>query len=326
MKILYVCGDWPGIHGGVYVIYKNVETLTQAGFDARVLHFRQGFRSDWIPADVQVDYIDSVPPTYFEDSIIVIPEGFGPNMCKTLSFEGIALDVSETPIVIFNQNHAQTFHGWGFINQDPDNPYCAKNLLGVITVSRHDYRFLSYLFPSLPIYLKQNSIDSRWYYPEKKENIITVLLRKHRDECESVLNGLHARGALHGYRLAVLHNVPKAELAGMLRRSSIYLGFGYPESFGLPAAEALAAGCTVVGYDGFGGEEFFDVPSAYAVPEGDVFQFVRTAEAVLSGFREGAEKYVKRAAESSREIQRRYSPEIEQDQLVKVWKGILRNR
>ena len=47
----------------------------------------------------------------------------------------------------------------------------------------------------------------------------------------------------------------------------MFVALGHTEGFGLPLAEALAAGCLVAGYDGGGGRELFDAPGAWPVPE-----------------------------------------------------------
>ncbi len=56
-------------------------------------------------------------------------------------------------------------------------------------------------------------------------------------------------------------------MADALGASTVFVALGHSESFGLPVAEALAAGCLVVGYDGGGGHELFEAPGAWQVPE-----------------------------------------------------------
>lgn len=49
---------------------------------------------------------------------------------------------------------------------------------------------------------------------------------------------------------------PLEEVARELALSHIFLSTGFPEGFGLPPAEAMAAGCIPVGFTGFGGWEY----------------------------------------------------------------------
>ena len=53
-----------------------------------------------------------------------------------------------------------------------------------------------------------------------------------------------------------LHNMTPEQVAAGLASSMVYLASGFPEGFGLPPAEAMAAGCLVVGFTGFGGWEY----------------------------------------------------------------------
>jgi glycosyltransferase involved in cell wall biosynthesis len=56
------------------------------------------------------------------------------------------------------------------------------------------------------------------------------------------------------------------------------------EGFGLPAAEAMRAGCIVVGFTGIGGREFFSPATGVPVADGDVAALVQAAQAVSSEY------------------------------------------
>ena len=47
----------------------------------------------------------------------------------------------------------------------------------------------------------------------------------------------------------------------------MFVALSHTDSFGLPVAEAMTAGCLVAGYDGGGGVALFDAPGAWRVPE-----------------------------------------------------------
>ena len=72
-----------------------------------------------------------------------------------------------------------------------------------------------------------------------------------------------------GVELRELRGLGHREVARALSDTSVFIALGEPagEGLGLPAAEALASGCLVVGYPGGGGEELFEAPSAWAVPD-----------------------------------------------------------
>ena len=64
--------------------------------------------------------------------------------------------------------------------------------------------------------------------------------------------------------------------------------FGHPEGFGLPIAEALSAGCSLVGYHGLGGKELFDIAArykcAYAVDYGDYYGFITGISTLMRSY------------------------------------------
>lgn len=53
-----------------------------------------------------------------------------------------------------------------------------------------------------------------------------------------------------------VHNLPLQDVAGLFASCHIYLNTAFPEGFGLPPLEAMAAGCVPVGFTGFGGWEY----------------------------------------------------------------------
>jgi glycosyltransferase involved in cell wall biosynthesis len=323
--ILYYCFDWKGIHGGTQVIYQNVTALNELGFNARVLHVRSGFRYDWFDNNAPIVYLDTMDSRALKSSVIVVPESFGPGLHQFLPGPdpNKPIDISSNKVVIFNQAYAYTFINWGFEQKPVASPYTGSNVLGTITCSEYNCNYLKYVFPGSRIFLKSNSIDGNVYYPEAKENLILLLIRKNRIEIENVLWALQLRGALSGFRIQIINEMSKADLARLLRKTAIYLSFGYPESFGLPAAEAIACGCTVIGYPGFGGSEFFDAPSVYPVPEADIFSFIRIAEKVIDDYRMNPGRHRDNGIQSSRAILEKYTPARERAELAQAWNSLL---
>lgn len=59
----------------------------------------------------------------------------------------------------------------------------------------------------------------------------------------------------------------KDQVAEILGQTTVFVALGLSESFGLPVAEALSAGCYVVGYDGGGGYALFEAPGALRIPD-----------------------------------------------------------
>ena len=65
----------------------------------------------------------------------------------------------------------------------------------------------------------------------------------------------------------MLSELTESQVAEELGRTSVFVALGISEGFGLPVAEALAAGCLVVGYPAGGGEELFEAPGTWRIDD-----------------------------------------------------------
>ena len=106
--------------------------------------------------------------------------------------------------------------------------------------------------------------------------------RKNHKHSLIVTSYLKSHPLLRGWTFVPIHGMTQVEVAGVLRDSSLFLSFGHPEGFGLPVAESLACGCTVIGYSGIGGHELFQIGRKYScalqIPFGDFYQFISTVQ------------------------------------------------
>jgi glycosyltransferase involved in cell wall biosynthesis len=97
----------------------------------------------------------------------------------------------------------------------------------------------------------------------------------------------------------------EAEVADQLRQSAIFLSFSQREGLPLPPAEAMACGCVVIGFHGFGGRDFGD--NAIWVPEGDVVEFARVVESVLTTWQDDSDRFRMLTARASAHIRETYN-------------------
>jgi hypothetical protein len=151
-----------------------------------------------------------------------------------------------------------------------------------IVVSEDSRAYLSYTFPRLPVHRVRLGIDPAVHHPAPKKRQLCFMARKQVEDARQVLNILKHRGALTAYSAVPVQQMRHQEAAAILRESAVFLSFGHPEGFGLPAAEAMACGCVVVGYHGNGGREFFTPEHGFPIEAGDIIGFARTAEYVLT--------------------------------------------
>ncbi|MEO7752025.1 MAG: glycosyltransferase [Terracoccus sp.] len=240
--------------GGVHVLTQHVSLLRAAGTEAWL--WVPDHRPGWIDADVPV-LAGATTPIGAED-LLVLPE--------TPTVHGLD-PAPGARVVIFNQNHFYTyaaapgraagldFPGWG---RPP----------GMWAVSRESRDVLREVLPGLDVDLVPNHVDGDLFTPRPAERPrVSWFPRKRPREASLLRRLLEQDDRLAGVELVELLDAPRAVVADTLGGSTVFAALGHSESFGLPVAEALAAGCLVVGYDGGGGRELFEAPGAWQVPE-----------------------------------------------------------
>jgi glycosyltransferase involved in cell wall biosynthesis len=130
---------------------------------------------------------------------------------------------------------------------------------------------------------------------------------------------LKFRGGLAGFGLAVIYNLPEAEVARILRESLIFLNFGTAEGSPLPPAEAMASACLVIGYDGRGGREFITPEYAFPIETGDVVSFAATVERVIRELGTNPQPLREKARRASEYILQTYTPQREEIDILAAW-------
>ena len=151
------------------------------------------------------------------------------------------------------------------------------------------------------------SIDADLFrHDSPKRPIIAYMPRRRGEEVHFVTTALRKRGRVEDFELVAIDNLSHSEVAGTLREASIFLSFSQMEGFGLPPAEAMAAGCLVVGYTGVGGAEFLDAVVGFPVLDGDLPRFVKTVEQVADLCRTSPEVVASMRQRASDRIRERY--------------------
>ena len=317
MSIYFLCPDSNNPSGGIRKLYRHVDILNGAGFPAFILHQRSGFRCTWFTNDTRIAYIPAVIANrdQLASDYLVIPEVYDPNIVNIT--KGLKK-------IIFNQGCYNTFSGYSLNEFDLRTPYHHKEVLATLVVSEDSRRYLQYVFPELKIVRVHNGIDQSIfsYEPEKKKRQLAFMLHKTPEDVVQVINILKFRGALKDFHLAPIENRSETEVAAILKESAIFLSFATREGFSLPAAEAMACGCIVVGYHGMGGREYFKPEFSYPVPIGDVITFARTVEEVIETYGASPEQLMERAERAASYIRDNYPLEREEQEIVGFWSSI----
>jgi hypothetical protein len=331
------------------MIYRHVDILNEAGFPAYVLHSYSPFTCTWFEHDTPVRHMFGPRVPGVREVLRGSVRGYsglprslaraigrrvgrGGDSPMTLSSDDV-LAVSGVmaqgdykvypgvPRVIFNQGAYSTFRNW----TPASNPYARDDVLGVMTVSSDSEAYLRTAFPDrLPIVRVRYSIDPCVFsYSAAKEKRIVYMPRKNSEHAHQVLSILGLRGKLDDWDVVTIEGARQDEVASLLRSSAVFLSFGGPEGFGLPPAEAMSAGCVVVGYHGMGGKEFFRPEFSYPVEFGDIRSYVETVEKVLDRYDRDLVGFLSVGRAASDFIQSTYSPEREAKDVVQAWTQFL---
>lgn len=297
-------------------MYRHVDLLNEAGVSAAVLHQRAGFRCRWFANSTRVTDVRShaVGPT----DVLVLPE---------LDVDVLVAARTSVQHVVLNQSGHLT---WDRDAEGVGAHYrSSPHLLGLVAVSEHSTRLLSYAFPHLPVRRVHHGLDSSVFHASPgvaRPRRLVYLGRRGQREATQVFGLLNARDVLGGWQVDRIDSATQHELAHALQTSRLFLNFTYQEGFGLPALEAMACGAMVVGFDGFGGREFFDPAWSTGVAAGDVLAFAQAVEEVLALDAADPEWCARTGQEASTQVLARYSLAQERADVVQVYGELLAGR
>ena len=255
-RMIYAGFATPRHSGGVAVLAQHVRLLCDLGVDACL----------WLPGAEPISWLDGDVATVHGPTIgvddrdlLVLPE------VPVLPGRDPAPGARK---VIFSQNHFYTFAAAAAAGADPAAAFPDwSSPPGLWTVSAEARAVLSELFADSPVQLVRNHVDDA-FQPRPRDRIrVTWLAKKRPREAALLYRLLRAEPRLAGVELCPLADVTHPTLIDVLCTTTVFVALGHTEGFGLPTAEALAAGCLVTGYDGGGGAELFAAPGAWPVPE-----------------------------------------------------------
>ena len=147
--------------------------------------------------------------------------------------------------------------------------------------------------------------------------------RKNADDAHQVLSMLSLRGSLDEWTVVKIEDATQEEVASVLKRAAIFLSFGHPEGFGLPALEAMSAGCFVIGYHGMGGREFFHPEFSVPIEFGDIRAYVEAVELAQRRYEREPNEFKAMGQAAADFARQTYSPERESREVVDAWTTFL---
>jgi Glycosyl transferases group 1 len=288
--IYFLAPDEPRPSGGIRQIYLMVDLLCDLGYDATVFHGDPGFRCNWFENGTPVV---ARPFLRLESGdILVVPEYAGARARERCA---------DAAVVIFNQNHFRTFINVGYEDHGESAYPGWPNAKAVLYTSEAIHRFLSVAVRgALPMHRTRVAVDTSAFVPREKRNLVALMRRKRHVEGEAVMQ-LVRRGNVGGWDVAPIEQMDQSTVARVLGEAAIFLSFSSEEGFGLPPAEAMAAGCYVVGYTGDGGREFMDASWCSPIDDQDIVAFAAEVARVMRQWNDDPDA-VRRVAARGREF------------------------
>ncbi len=312
--------------GGVKQLHRHVEHLVALGWDAAILTDAPGFRPSWFKSDAPSL---SLPESHArgeldpDQCVLLLPETYVD--ADLANFRG--LDLSGLARVVFNQN---AYYSYGQIGEHTSaalaSTYDNPALLQVLSVSEDTHNFLvrNLGLPDSRLSRIVNAIEPIFSPAAVKADRMHWMPRKNHDHVQAVMQGLRRCGASHsaGWQGEPLVQLTHVQVAERLNAARLFLAFGHPEGFGLPIAEAMAAGCWVVGYSGGGGSELFRFGASTCVSFGDWPGFLVAIQQALQLFAEQPRDTELRLQRQALAVQSLYSVEQERASIQVAWDRI----
>ncbi|HGY55934.1 MAG TPA: glycosyltransferase family 1 protein [Caldithrix abyssi] len=310
MKIFYLCPDVPFPSGGVYVIYKHVRFLREAGYEAYVLHFKKPFKPQWFAYDLPVLYLNDNPPLEPGDAII-IPEGFPEVMKK---FASVPLRK-----IVFALSHSYIFD-----KLPPGENWNDYNVEAVLTPSPTIRHFVQMSMGIDFVSLIPPGLDATLFYPQKEKELQTVYMgRKDRlgETVHKII--LSRRGSASDIPFIKMNDLPLKEYAALLRRSKVYLTASPLEGAHISVLEAMACGCVCVGFHGLGGRDYMVAEGRgqnfILVENMDYIALAEKLEEVLMALKNDPDHFAA-LSENARLTAATYTEESERRALLDFWR------
>lgn len=348
-RLLFLCPDANTPSGGIKQIYRQVDILNEIGYSAFVVHRQISKKVIWFENKTAIGYNEKIFSGIFNKEIkgisnlmLIINKKIKGILNKNQSkrIQVLPNDIIVIPeiwisyfksnfmvnkVVIFNQNCYYTFGYVNIKNAELFDPFIDKRLLGQIVVSEDSRKYLSTIYDPSRIFRVINGIDeSLFNYKLSNERIISFMPRKLSGDSEQIIGILQAKKKINGWSFIAIENMTEQEVALIMQKSAIFLSFSYQEGFGLPAAEAMACGCVVVGYSGRGGNEYFEDEFVFKVNEGDIIDFVTKVESAVNLFESDHNYFDDMGRKASEFILSKYSIKNEASSISNAWDQIMK--
>lgn len=305
MRIRIMAPDLPSPSGGIKVIYNYVEHLTALGYDASVWHGTPGFSYAGWSSSAPVETGRSLP--FSRGDVLVMPETGGgkwsflnpdvPHVMLCQGMDFVFADASFTDDVLGD------YPGW-------------PQATCVLGVSEAIVTFLERACaPGFPIHHVPVEIEP-YFVPVAKKRQIALMPRRRREDLLGAVQLLRRSGRLGDWRIVEIDGMTQQQVAEELGRSAIFLFGAEREGLGLPGAEAMAAGCHVIGFTGDGAKEYLRADTGSVILDSDVVGMCDATLASMDLFENDREAWQSQVDRGRALVLERYSPNVVRGRLA----------
>lgn len=284
------------------VIYNYVSHLVALGYDARVWHGTPGFAYEqWdSPAPVET----GLEVQARAGDILVMPETGGGKW----SFLNPGI-----PHVMLCQGMDFVFMDADFTRDVPGDYPGWPQAVATIGISDAIVTFLERACtPGFPIHPVPVEIES-YFVPLDKERRLALMPRRRREDLLGAVQLIRRSGGLHrqdgDWEVVLIDGMTQQQVARELGRSAIFLFGAEREGIGLPGAEAMAAGCYVVGFTGDGAKEYLTPDVASVILDSDVVGMCEQTLAAMADFENNRQAWQAKVDLGRARVLDRHSPE-----------------
>ena len=332
------CFLLPDMHrpvGGLAVLYGMADMLRQAGYDVALIHGRSRHLYSFAETQCDTFHLKALLPLEASRTRLPLRQYISTRFKEwqsnpsTPAFVPQANDVFVVPEFAYPE-YAELFPQMPFvlITQDAGSFLRAfvrdvkkkhKDTVSVFSTSdvaaetvhellgRHSIRL------TLPVVRPELRAD----HPKKLQ--CAYMPRKLQSQSKRIVAALKDHPVMADVPIIAIENMTNAERDQVLNDSLIFLAFSDMEGFGLPPAEAMAAGSIVVGYTGVGAREYFSDDVGFVVEHGDMTGFIAQVKEVVGQYRADPAPLDALRARAARTIRARYTKERAQRDLLAGW-------
>jgi len=307
-RIIYHLTRASGPSGGIKVMLEHVEILRAAGFEA--FAYTKNLEQRPTAFEFDVPFLSGAIGITPRD-IIVRPETYSSGDLEAAAKGGLWQ-------TIFAQNHYYCRHSLGGAPS-----YASLGVTDVFCASPRIKRFLEDHGIARDVPVVPCAIElPRAPLPVKIERIV-AMPRKRPLEFAFINHLFPLRHPdLAAIPWLAVENMPHREVLEALSGSTIFLSLQRFEGFGLPALEAMAAGCVVAGFAGDGGWDYATDENGLWVGDDDLEAAVDAVARAARGLRDN-DPSIRGLIETGRSTVARYTPDAREQALVAYFETLL---